>query len=87
MQTITIKTTDSAFAKTFVKGIKQYKEIQSVSVTESAVYEPIENYAAPGKPMSTDTFEKRIRFSEESPLISYKEAEEVIDSWLKRKKK
>lgn len=87
MQTITIKTKDDAFAKIFVKGIKQYKEIESVSVTGNTVNEPTENYAAPGKPMSKDTFTKRIRFSEKSPLISYKEAEEIIDSWLKRKKK
>ena len=86
MQTITIKTKDSVFAKTFVKGIKQYKEIESVSVTENMVNEPMENYAASGKPMSMDTFAKRIKFSEKSPLLSYKEAEAIIDSWLERKK-
>ena len=87
MQTITIKTKDSAFAKTFVKGIKQYKEIESVSVTENSVNEPLENYASPGKPMSMKTFKERIRFSEKSPLLSYKDAEAIIDSWLERKKK
>ena len=82
MQTITIKTRDNSFAKMFVKSIKEYKEIESVSISQTSLNEPTENYAAPGKPMSIDTFKKRIALSEKSPLISYKDAEQIIDSWL-----
>ena len=83
MQTIIIKTNDNAFAKMFVRSIKEYKEIKSVTVAE----EPAENYAAPGRPMNSSEFRKRIELSEMSSLITYQEAEQIINSWLKAKKK
>ena len=76
MTTVSITVKDSVFAKLLKSVYEKHTNVHSIVISEEN-----ENYAAPGPPMSLNTFRKKIKAAENGKKVSWKTVKKEMKKW------